>query len=51
MTYRITNIRLLVRETKPARFALSLGKKAQGAAPPKKTTSPLCHVHLELEDD
>jgi hypothetical protein len=51
MTYRIKNIRLLVRETKPARFALSLGKKAQGAAPPKKTTSPLCHVHLELEDD
>ncbi|MEO2023648.1 MAG: hypothetical protein ABGX05_17635 [Pirellulaceae bacterium] len=51
MSYLIKNIRLLVRETKPARFALSLGKKAQGAAPPPKTTSPLCHVHLELQDD
>ena len=50
MAYRIKKIRLFVRETKPARLALSLGKKAQGAAPPAPTTSPLCHCHLELED-
>jgi hypothetical protein len=50
MAYRLTKIRLLVRETKPARFALSLGKKAQGAAPPPPTTSPLCHLHVEIED-
>ena len=50
MTYILKEARLLVRETKPARFALSLGKKAQGAAPPPKTTSPLCHLHLRLED-
>ena len=51
MAYRIKNIRLFVRETKPARLALSLGKKAQGAPPPAPTTSPLCHLHLEVEDD
>lgn len=50
MSYRLTNLRLLVRETKPARFALSLGKKSQGAAPPPPTTSPLCHLHVEIED-
>ena len=50
MAYRIKKIRLFVRETKPARLALSLGKKAQGAAPPAPQTSPLCHLHLELED-
>ena len=51
MAYRIKKIRLFVRETKPARLALSLGKKAQGAGPPAPTTSPLCHLHLEIEDD
>ena len=51
MAYRLTNVRLLVRETKPARFALSLGKKAQGAGPPAPTTSPLCHLHVEIEND
>ena len=50
MAYRIKDIRLFVRETKPARLALSLGKKAQGAAPPAPMTSPLCHCHVDLED-
>jgi len=50
MAYRIKNIRLLVRETKPGRLGLSLGKKAQGSAPPPPSTSPLCHCHVELED-
>ena len=50
MSYRIEEIRFYVRETRPGRLAVALGKRIAGAEPAKPTTNPLAHVRMVLRD-
>lgn len=49
MTYRIENIELYVRETKPGRMTFSLGKKGGTGDIKKGLLNPLGHVRLGLK--
>ncbi len=51
MPYRITSMRLLVRETGPARLPSALGKKGLSTDQRVRVTSPICHLHLVIRDD
>ena len=50
MSYQITRVRFLVRETAPARIPSALGRKALEGNEREYVRSPLCHVHLVLQD-
>jgi hypothetical protein len=50
MSYHIESIRLLVRETKPARMAFTLGSQSGHREAVSPLTCPLVHVHLVLRD-
>ncbi len=50
MSYQITRVRFLVRETAPARLPSALGRKALEGNAREYVRSPLCHVHLVLSD-
>jgi hypothetical protein len=50
MSFEITSVRFLVRETAPARLPSALGRKALEGNAREYVRSPLCHVHLVLRD-
>ena len=50
MSYQVTSVRFLVRETSPARLPSALGKKALEGDSRQYVRSPLCHVHMVLQD-